>query len=281
MAKKPDLEKLEKIVRKIELNILKITREKPDWDKAQEILDENYKLAKKEKLLSKLNKLYQLIPKKYTEGFKKKVKRGIIKISSDFFITVPKLIYEKQSMYVFKRMFEDLAGQIVFCFSARSLILYAKQKWVWPKDFQRLVNRYNKYTFRENEPVPMILPWGRNSAKRLGFDLFIDWRRLSKGWRDYLLSREKLRYVDYSKLDTDKKDEISRLLIKIPSFGNIRGSRMVGLVNLEKEPEEWLWSCQCEDYIVNFYRNKLVLCHHVAAAIWKLMDDGMIKKPWE
>ncbi len=275
-----DLENIEKSIRKIELSILKAKRENLSWEETQEVLERNYDLAIKEDLLNKLYELYEKIPKRYRKNFEKKLQRGIVQISSDFFTSVPKLIYEKKD-WAIERLFKDLVGQIVFCFCARALLIYAKSEWVWQKDFQRLVNRYEAYSFRKRKTIPLALPWGKRTADKLGFHLLIDWKRLSKGWRIYLLHREELRSWKYIEEHYNSKKQITKVLVKVPSFSDIHRSRMVTIENLDREPEEWNWSCECKDFIVQQHRKILVMCQHVAAVIYKLMDEGKIKKPWD
>ena len=132
--KEPELKQIEDIIRKIERSLLKIFREKPTLAGRQNLLRENYRFVLESKLFKRLCELYDKIPKKLKKGLNTKLQRGIVKISSDFFITVPELMFEKKMMFdkknqsIVKRLFDDLAGQVVFCFCTRALLNYARAK---------------------------------------------------------------------------------------------------------------------------------------------------------
>ncbi len=272
---------IEKIVRKVERNLSDALRHnRLTWDEMQQRLDQNYELIKSEKLTDRLLKLYNVIPQKQRARVKKKIDLGIIKISNvEMLDSIPIFLENREGQV--KEQLNDLAAQIVFCFYANCLIFFARHGNVWESEIQKLVERYNKYKFNREAKVEWNLPWGKWTAGKNGLHLLIDWHRLSKGWKDYMQHKTQLRKWKYDKIYTDREGNITRVLTKVPAYGNTRASRMATVRNLDLRPEQWSWACECKDFITHQTKGVYVVCHHVAAIIWKLMDEGKIKKPWE
>src|SRR3989344_1837391 len=272
---------IEKAVRKIERNLSDaLKHNRLTWDEMQQRLDANYALIKNEKLNERLLKLYGIIPQKQRASFKKKIDLGIIKISNIEMLDSMPIFLENRPEQV-KEHLNDLSAQIIFCFYANCLIVFARRNQIWETDIQRLVERYKKYRFNSEADVQMNLPWGKRSAGQMGMARIIDWHRLSKWWADYMEHKTQLRKWNYDKIYADMGGKIYKVLTKVPAFGNTRAVRLTTVFNLDQIPEYWNWTCQCQDFVVQKSKKRLVVCHHVAAIIWKLMDEGKIKKPWE
>ncbi len=282
MTPAADLKNIEKAVKKIELSLSACTRKKLPYDEVQRELEKNYKFIIEEKLLEKLKNFYRGIPlKRKRNSLWRKINWGTVKITSDLYLGVM-TIFLSDRADIIKNFLNDMGGQIIFCFYANCLVLYAEQgRTIRERQVQGLVERYRGYRFKRDEPITLVLPWGRETAKALRFGLLIEYSRLSKGWLDYSLHKTYLRRWKYDHIDSNMEDEIKSVLVKVPSFDNTRGTRLVSIENLDRPPQYWNWTCKCEDFIVHHHRKILVVCHHVAAVIWKLMDEGKIKKPWE
>lgn len=273
----PDL--AEKIIKKIELSLSKCGRKKLPKEEVQKILEENYKRIRESGIIELLQEIYsKRILGKYRDGFKKKVSRGIVKISSDFFLGIIPILYEGKE-YPLKLLLKDVVRQILFCFCARCLIIYAAQSQLWDRDAQKLVERYNNYEFERGKIVLSIPNLGEKTAQKIHFGLLIDDERISKGWRNYLLHKTELQKWKYVHEDVDYDGTIKSVLMKVPSFTKLKETQMVTIEGMDWPAEGWSWSCDCTDYRVQHHRQIMLVCQHIAAVLFKLIDEGKIKKP--
>lgn len=191
-----------------------------------------------------------------------------LRLSNEWPLPIIEIIFDGEE-YDKDRRFLNKREQFLFCLCARAIIEHLKRPRLGMKLKKFLYNKYRKIAAEEAE-IELGSAVGKEHAQRLGKTLMIDKSRIERGRRAYILEKEK-----FEKWEGLKEDyEQGWIGAKIPSLGLRDRKYWSRLENFSAKPEKWVWTCQCDD--LSAKGSKYILCLHVSALMWRLMEAGRL-----